>query len=243
MADQKDNPTQKPRRFYTAATVVEHQGGFGVALDGRLAKTPAGDRMIVPGRALAQLIAAEWQAQGEVIDLAAMPVSRLAFTAVDRAAQAHGALADEVARYAAADMLLYFAEGPTTLVELEVAHWGPVIAWAEQALGVDFVRATGIVHQDQPPQTLERIRTMAVALDAFALTGLTFAAGLFGSAILGFAVERGMLSGDAAFNLSRLDETYQEERWGLDDEAAARTANHRRDADMVQQWFAALRQR
>jgi chaperone required for assembly of F1-ATPase len=242
MADQKDNPTQKPRRFYALAEVVAHEGGFGVALDGRLAKTPDGDRMVVPKRAMAELLAAEWQAQSDVIDMAAMPVNRLAFTALDRAAQSHAALAEEVARYASADMLLYFAEAPTTLVELEVAHWGPVIAWAEGALGVSFVRATGIVHQDQPAETLERIRALAAELDAFALTGLTFAAGLFGSAILAFAVERGMLTGDAAFNLSRLDEAYQEERWGFDEEAAERTANHRRDADMVQQWFAALRQ-
>jgi chaperone required for assembly of F1-ATPase len=242
MADQKDNPTQKPRRFYTAAEVVAQAGGFGVMLDGRPVKTPAGDPMTVPKRALADLLAAEWRAQGEVIDLAAMPVNRLAFTALDRTAAAHDALAGEVARYAAADMLCYFAEGPKSLVELEVAHWGPVIAWAEETLGVSFVRATGIVHQDQPQQTLDRIRALAAALDAFALTGLTFAAGLFGSAILAFAVERGMLTGDAAFNLSRLDEAYQEERWGQDDDAAARTANHRREAEMVQQWFAALRQ-
>jgi chaperone required for assembly of F1-ATPase len=242
MADQKDNPTQKPRRFYTAAEVVAHAGGFAVALDGRLAKTPNGERMVVPRRAMAELLAAEWRAQEDVIDLAAMPVNRLAFTALDRAASAHEALAEEVARYAAADMLCYFAEAPTSLVELEVAHWGPVIAWAEGAFGLSFVRVTGIVHQDQPAQTLERIRALAAEMDAFALTGLTFAAGLFGSAILAFAVERGMLTGDAAFNLSRLDEAYQEERWGLDDEAAERTANHRREAEVVQQWFVALRQ-
>jgi chaperone required for assembly of F1-ATPase len=191
---------------------------------------------------LAELLAAEWRAQGEVIDMAAMPMTRLAFTALDRGAGAHHALADEVARYAAADLLCYFAEAPTRLVELEVAHWGPVIAWAEGALGVSFVRATGIVHRDQPPQTLARIRALAAELDAFALTGLTFAAGLFGSAILAFAVERAMLTGEAAFNLSRLDEAYQEARWGVDDEAANRSANLRRDAERVQQWFAALRQ-
>lgn len=237
-----DTSFDRPRRFYTTAAPVAHEGGFAVALDGRLARTPAGDRMVLPTHALAALLSAEWAAQGEVIDAAAMPANRLAFTALDRAAQARDGLAAEVARYAASDTLCYFAEALTRLVEREVAHWSPVLDWARDTLGLDFVRASGVVHKAQPPETLARVRSLAAELDDFSLTGLTFAAGLFGSAILAFAVQRAMLTGDAAFDLSRLDQAFQEEQWGVDFEAADKTEAERRDAQRLQAWFEALRE-
>ncbi|MNI93338.1 hypothetical protein D3C73_1512720 [compost metagenome] len=59
--------------------------------------------------------------------------------------------------------------------------------------------------------------------------------------MLGLAVQRGALSGEAALDLSRLDEAFTEERWGVDEEAAARTAAHRAEAALLQRWFEALR--
>ena len=49
------------------------------------------------------------------------------------------------------------------------------------------------------------------------------------------------LGPDAAFDLSRLDEAFQEERWGVDAEAAARTAARRAEFALLDQWFRALR--
>jgi len=115
-----------------------------------------------------------------------------------------------------------------------------VIDWAEGALGVAFRRVRGIVHQPQPEATLARIEALAASEDAFALAALGAAAALFGSAILAFALRAGQLTAEAAFELSRLDETFQEERWGVDAEAAARVAAMAREAAMLGRWFAAL---
>ncbi len=240
MAVHAQDPIQQLRKFYTEAAVEQGAGGFAVVLDGRPAKTPAGSLLVTPTRALGALLASEWNAQAERIEMASMPATRLAFTAIDRAQIAHAELADEVARFAASDVLCYFAEAPTPLVEAEIAHWGPVIAWAQDALGVAFVRASGVTYTPQPPDTIARLRQMAAEMDGFVLTGLVFASALFGSAILAFALRTAMLSGDAAFDLSRLDEAYQEARWGVDTEAATRTAAMRRDALVVEQWFKAL---
>ncbi len=237
----KSVAAERPKRFYTTAEAGPVDGGLGVLLDGRPVRTPAGTRLTLPTPALAQQVAAEWAAQGEHIILSDMLATRLAFTAIDRAAEARPQVAAEIAARAGADVLCYFAEGPDSLVELETARWGPVLDWAAEALGLELVRVCGLTHRPQPEATLERVKTLALDLSDFELTGMVNAAGLFGSAILAFALQRGHLGGDEALDLSRLDEAFQEERWGIDDEAAARTANMRREAGVLERWFAALR--
>lgn len=237
----KSQPPTRPRRFYAAAGMGVLEGGFSVLLDGRPVRTPGGVKLVLPTSALAQLIAAEWGLQGDHIVLPDMPMTQLAYTAVDRAADAREALADELARYTGSDLLCYLAEGPTALVERELAHWGPVLDWAQAELGLGLARTTGVIHQPQPPAALERARALALELDDFNLTGLIVAAGLFGSAVLALALHRGQLTGEAAFELSRLDDAFQEQQWGVDADAAARTAGLRREALALEKWFGALR--
>ena len=219
---------------------MPHEGGFAVALDARMLRTPAGARLILPGLALAELVASEWAAQEQVIDHGRMPVTRLAFTAADRIGAARAATAAEIARQAGADLLCYFAEAPKALTERQEARWGPLLDWAAQTLDLRFERARGILHRAQPQATLDRVEALALSLDDFALAGLALAAGLFSSAVLALALQRGVLSGDEAFDLSRLDEAFQEEQWGIDAEAAERTARLRDEAVMLEQWFRAL---
>jgi chaperone required for assembly of F1-ATPase len=240
MALRPDSPNPKPRRFYKAAAVAEQEAGFAATLDGRTAKTPAGGRLIVPTRALADAIGAEWAAQADVIDFAAMPLTRLAFTALDRADGADEAMVRGLVGRAEADALCYFAEAPQDLAARQTAQWSPVLDWAAEALGLHFVRVTGIVHSPQPPETLARVGALARELDGFSLTGLAFAAALFESAILALAVQRKRVSGLEAFGLSRLEEAYQEDRWGIDPEAAVRVEGLRRDATAVERWFEGL---
>ena len=235
-----DKPRQPPR-FYKTVAVVPAGDAFGVALDGRSAKTPGGRALCVPVEALAQLMAEEWAAQGQTIDMAAMPATRLAFTALDHAEAAREGMAEEVARYAGSDLLCYLAEEPRALAEREAAVWGPWLAWADQALGVKLTPSVGIAPVLQSPDALARVAALAGAMDDFRLTGLTYAAGLYGSAVLAFAVERGALPGHEAYEVSRLDEAFQEELWGIDDQARIRTENHRLEAAMIERWFAALR--
>jgi chaperone required for assembly of F1-ATPase len=234
-------PVEKPRRFYKTVEVAERDGGFVVLLDGRGLRTPGGRPLRAPTRALADLIAAEWAAQGETIEAAQMHATRLANTALDSIADAREATADQVARYAGSDLLLYFAEEPEGLVQRQSERWGPVLERAEAEARLSFVRAAGILHQAQPQESLEEVRRIARSLDDFGLAGLAFGAALFGSAILAIALQRGWLDGLQAFELSRLDEAWQEERWGVDDEAAERAARLREEAEMLGRWFRGLR--
>jgi chaperone required for assembly of F1-ATPase len=233
-------PVEKPRRFYKAVETAETDAGFGVLLDRRPLRTPGGNRVLLPTRALAELVAADWAAQTDVVELAGMHAARLANTAIDSIPRGRKEVADQVAAYAGSDMLLYFAEEPVALVRRQLERWGPLLDRAEAEARLSFVRASGIIHQAQPEATLAEIRAIALSLDDFGLAGLAYGASLFGSTVLAIGLLRGWVDADQAFELSRLDEAWQEEHWGVDAEAAERTARLRAEAAMLGRWFAAL---
>ncbi len=229
-----------PRRFYKAVDVAPADGGFAVQLDGRIPKSPRKSPLVLPTQALAALIAGEWDAQAQVINLNEMAATRRAFTAIDQIPPARDAVADEIAAYAGSDVLCYFAAHPSGLAARQAAQWGPWLDWAQAELDLTLDRTVGVVHRAQPPQTLERARALALAADDMALTALAEATALFGSAVLAFAIQRGRLSAREALDLSRLDEIFQIEQWGVDDEALARIEGHQREAAGLQAWFEAL---
>lgn len=229
---------ERMRRFYAAVATAPADGGFAVTLDGRVPRSPRGLPLVLPTQALAHLVAAEWAAQGEDILPATMPATRLAWTALATAEPgARQTSVERIVSFAGSDLLCYFADWPAELTARQAREWGPLIDWAEAALGVTFIRARGVLHQAQPAATLVRIAALAGAEDDFALAGLTAATALFGSAILGFALRRGEVTAETAFALSRLDETFQEEKWGVDAEAAARAEGMAAEAAMLGRWF------
>jgi len=231
---------ERLKRFWTDVDVKAGQGEYAVTLDGRTPKTPAHARLVLPTEAAARLVAGEWAAQGEFIDPGTMPATRLASTAIDRVSQVREPVADEIAAFSGSDLLCYLAEHPTALVAEQVRGWTPWRDWAALELGVVLEPAEGICHRAQDPAAIARVRELALRLDDFALTGLAMAAPLFGSAVLAIALQRGRLSGEAAFDLSRLDEGFQERQWGVDAEAAERTAARRAEAVLLERWFRAL---
>lgn len=230
---------ERLKRFWKTVDVRQGEGGWAVLLDGRSPKTPAGAPVALPTEAAAQMVADEWAAQGEFLDPATMPAQRLAATAIDRVSQVREAVAEEVAAYAGSDALCYPAEAPQSLVERQTREWTPWLDWA-RGLGVPLETASGITHRAQDPAAVARVRELALELDDFALTGLAALTPLLGSAVLALAVQRGVLTGEAAFDLSRLDEAFQESQWGVDAENAARTEARRAEAMLIDRWIKAL---
>ena len=231
---------ERLKRFWKAVDVVGGDDGWSITLDGRTPKTPAHAKLTLPTQAAAHLVAEEWAAQGEFIEPGTMPATRLASTAIDRVSQTRKPVADEIAAYAGSDALCYLAEHPTPLVTRQAREWAPWRDWAASELGVALEPAQGIVHRTQDPTAIARVRELALTLDDFALTGLATAVPLLGSAILGLALQRGALPGDTAFDLSRLEEAFQEEQWGIDADNADRTALRRAEAVLLERWFKAL---
>lgn len=236
-----DPLTAHPKRFYKAVSTQPHAvGGFAVMLDGRVPKTPERLPLALPTKALADLVAAEWEAQVEHVVPATMPATRLAYTALDRVSQTREAVAEQLAEYAGSDLICYFADAPAELVRRQQARWRPLLDWAGEELDLVLLPASGIIHQAQPPETLARMKALALEEGDLGLTGLAHAVPLLGSAVLALALRRGVLNAAEAFALSRLDEDFQIEQWGEDEEAKARADGLAAEVALLERWFRAL---
>lgn len=231
---------QRPKRFYTDVSITADNGLWRILLDKRSLRTAGGQPLAIPSEPLAEAIAAEWRAQDERIDLYTMHITRMAYGAVDRTPEAWEAAANEAARFAGTDLVCYLADGPAVLRDRQQAAWAPLREWAGQALGVQLDATVGIAPIAQPEASLQAVHAHATSLDVFRKAGLAHAIPLFGSAVLGLAVERGRLTAVDAYELSRVDEAFQTERWGEDAEAAKRTERGRAEAAALEAWFAAL---
>lgn len=229
---------EQVRRFWKDVQVTPDGDRWAVQLDGHTLKTPAKNPLIAPTRAAAQIIAQEWAAQEQIVDATSMPATRLASTAIDHIGSVREAVADEIAAYAGSDAICYLGEG--ALQRRQIEKWTPWRAWAQQELGIDLRPVIGVLHHAQPQVSLDRIRTLALLLDDFQLTGLAAATTLFGSTVLALALLEGALSGEEAFDLSRLESAFQEAQWGVDAEAAERAETMRREAGVLERWFRAL---
>ncbi|PTV95712.1 chaperone required for assembly of F1-ATPase [Rhodobacter aestuarii] len=208
------------KRFWKEATVEEAEGGFTVKLDGRAVKTPAKAALVVPTRAMAEAIAEEWQAQGEKVDPSSMPVTRSANAALDKVAAQKDEVAELIAAYGETDLLCYRAEKPEALVAQQCAAWDCWLDWAEQRYSARLSVTPGIVPILQPARALVALGKRVEACDIWELAALHDLVGLTGSLILGLAVAEGALAGEAAWDLSRVDEEWQIAQWGADEEAA-----------------------
>jgi chaperone required for assembly of F1-ATPase len=218
------------RRFYKVASVEADEAGFSIQLDGKPVRTPLRRQLIAPVRSIADEIAAEWNEQGEEISPSAMPMTRLANSALDTVADAPEAVAAETLRYAGSDLICYRAGHPEQLVRRQEEAWNPVLQWADAALGARFILAEGIVFAEQPKPAIEAV---ARAIDAverpFGLAALNVMTTLTSSVLLALAMAGGRLSPDEAWVAAHVDEDVQAQAWGVDEEAQTRRENRRVD--------------
>lgn len=210
-----------PKRFWSSVTVTETEGGFGIALDDKPVNTPSKTRLIVPSRGLADLIAAEWDAQQGKVDPRTMPATRAANSALDKVRPQMTDVADLIAAYGESDYLCYRATSPDALINRQATLLDPVLDWAAIALNARLTTGPGVVPIAQDPMAIAELRDRVHQFDHFQLTGFHDLVSLSGSLILGFAVALQIQSPDQVWSLSRIDEDWQAEHWGADDEATA----------------------
>jgi chaperone required for assembly of F1-ATPase len=217
--------TRGPRRtrFYAHAGVVDSSGGFAITLDDKPIRTPSGRPLVAPTRTIADGIAAEWNAQKEIIDPLTMPLTRFANSVVDAVVDRVEAVADDIAKYLGSDLLFYRAGHPEALVAREAAAWDPVLFWAADALGAHFILAEGIVHVRQPDSAIAAARG-ALPADPWSVAALHVVTTLTGSALLALALLHGVLDQDQVWAAAHVDEDWNIAQWGVDQEVAARRA-------------------
>jgi chaperone required for assembly of F1-ATPase len=214
---------QLRRRFYKHAHVDQSDGGFAVRLDGRAVRTPARRILEVPTRALADALGAEWNAQEELIDPSRMPLTRLANSIIDGVVDAPAAVAAEIEKYLASDLVVYRAPGPQGLVARQAQAWDPLVDWARETLGAGFVLAEGIGFVAQPASAMAAARA-AIPRDPWRLGALAAITTLTGSALIALVVLAGRLSAAAAWAAAHVDEDWNIDYWGRDETALERRA-------------------
>ncbi|ATF16985.1 ATP12 family chaperone protein [Phaeobacter gallaeciensis] len=219
----------KQKRFWKTVSVAETEDGFAVELDGRRVRTPAKAALAVPGRDMAEAIAAEWEAQTESVDPSTMPVTRSANAAIDKVSHQHGEVSDMLSDYGDSDLLCYRAEMPAELVQRQAEIWDPALEWAAETLGARLEPRSGILHAPQNPEALARLRGLVHEMTPFQLAAFHDLVAMSGSLVLGFAAAKGWRPADQIWEMSRLDELWQEQQWGQDEEAQA-TADLKRHA-------------
>lgn len=214
----------KAKRFYKKVAVAPLESGFGITLDGRSLKTPGKQALYVDTAHIAQLVAEEWDAQDETIRPETMPVTRLVNVALELTPHNRDKLAEEARNYAGTDLLCYRAAEPVALARRQAEGWDPVLSWAKSE-GITLKTTDSVIAIEQAPESLDVVARFAETLDDLKLTLFVHLTAVFGSAILSMAVLKKHLTGSQAFDLSRLDNLYQIEHWGEDEEAAEIAAN------------------
>jgi len=238
-------PAAPVQRFYKAVTVGAAEsaagGAFRILLDGRAVRTPGRAEGLLPTRAVAEAVAGEWAAQHDVLDPQSMPLTGLAWTALDRVRPARAEIVEAVGANAAHDLLCYRAEGPVDLAARQQALWQPLLDWLALTFDAPLAVTAGIVSVEQPPAALAALARAVAARDDFALAALSAATAATGSLVIALALVEGRIDAEAAFAAAQLDESYQLERWGEDAEAARRRAAIRAELAAVERFVALLR--
>ena len=234
-------PENTMTRFYKEASIEAAEGGWAVTLDGRQMKTPERKTFLVPNKTLAEHVAAEWDGQGDTVQIPTLHLTRLVNVALDRAGTQRAGMVDELVKYCETDLLCFLAETPADLRARQTEAWGPVRDWASKALDIMLMEVPGgVLAAPQPPASLEAARTYGDGLNDLRLTGVNFGLGLFGSALLSIAVCEKRLSAEEAYEMSILDELYQAEQWGTDEENEARLTNNRVQASALGKFFSSF---
>lgn len=217
------------KRFYTKVDVAGADDSWIVNLDGRPLKTQGGRPQAVPSARLADMLAAEWRNQGEEIDPAAFRLRDMTDYAIDFVRKDREAVIDKLLGYAETDTLCYRADPEDALYRRQQEIWEPLLTETETRENVRFHRVSGIVHRAQPSETLATFRGRLKTLDHFRLAALEQLVSLSASLCIGLAALDPDADTDALWDAANLEEDWQAELWGHDEEAAERRERRRRD--------------
>lgn len=220
------------RRFWKQVSLEQGAFGHALRLDGRALKTPMRNALYLPTKALADAVVAEWEAVGEVLDPAAMPMTGFANAAIDHVAPDPAAFASAIAAYAESDAFCYRAAADEPLAPKQAEIWDPWLDWAQGRYDVSFRIVEGVLHQPQPEATLEKLRAAVRARGTFELAAMAKLAHLAGSLIAVMAIVERAGDAQSLWEATCLEELWQEQNWGADHWAQKNRAD--REAEFMQ---------
>lgn len=230
------------KRFWKQAGITDGENGFAISLDGKPLKTPAKAEMVLPSRALAAMVAEEWNAVEDKLHPEDMPATRMANAAIDKVSTQFDEVAEMLAAYGDSDLLCYRATDPQALVARQGEKWDPLLDWAEAEFGARLKPVSGVMHVAQDPQALDCLRKHVFAFTPFELAAFHDLVTISGSLVLAFATTKSLLKLEELWSCAILDELWQEQQWGEDDEALALRMRKKQDFFHAARFFASCKQ-
>ena len=201
-------------------------------------QTPRALPLAVPQEKLAQAILHECLAQKEErLDLRTMPMTQMTLTVIDIASTQRSAIINGIVRYGETELVCQRAADPVDLIEKQHAVWQPYLDWCKASFKADLLTGSGIVPFEQNIDALAALRAAVEVYDDYKLIGLSEAAGISGSLVLGLALVTGHATAKLVFEAAELDTLWQKAKWGEDPATAARHLSIQRDLDDCVRWF------
>ncbi len=213
---------QKIKRFYSDVDIDGDENGFQITLDKRPIKSAGQQILQLPNEKMAEQLANEWRQQKEFIDFTNMPVMRFASAVRDNIIPRPNEARAEILKYAHSDLLCYRVSEPDSLIKQQTSLWDPVLRQFKDELNIEFVTSTGIQYVEQAGESMKRIEALIAPFESYQLGAVHLLTVLTGSAILAIALRNDWLTVEAAWQCAHLDEDFQAEHWGEDDEAILR---------------------
>ena len=225
------------RRFYKEVGIERIDEGYLIQLDGKIVKTPAKDRLVVMNKPMALAIVEEWDAQEEHIDPETMMLTKLANTAIDRVRGREHEIITEIVKYISSDLLCYRSESPKELVIRQCETWDTLLNRFEKELGIKLETVSGIMYAEQSEEALENAYKHLQSFDIYALSAIHNITTMLGSAVLAVSLANQYITLEDAWHAAHIDEDWQIEQWGSDEEAAARRQNRLREMRLTAQFL------
>ena len=229
MQTDKGNPFSMMKRFYTLASSKKTDDGHVIQLDGKTVKTPLGQDMAAPTKALAEAIVAEWGAQEEKIKPDTMPLTQILTTALDKIRDREK-ITESVMKYLDTDLVCYWAKEPEELATKQKEIWGKWVKWFDQHFEVPLYHTTKIDAIKQDAEAHKRVWNYIEALDDYYFTTLHITTSLSGSLVLALAFCEGDITPEELFEASYLEELYKGKIYNEDLHGASPDEEAERDA-------------
>ncbi len=221
------------KRVYKLASYNKTQDGFIIQLDGKTVKTPLGQELMAPSRAVADEVLREWMAQGDDVVPDSMPITQILITATDRMRE-RNAITETLLKYLDTDLLCYRVKEPVELGKLQKETWDRWLTWFDEHFESPLEVTYKIDALKQDADTRKQIWNYLEALDDYYFTVLQIATSLSGSIVLGLAFLEHEASPEDVFNAAELEEIYYagvagEEQYGPDPVQERRQATLKRE--------------
>lgn len=235
-----DSPCANPKeKVHITITVVD--GGYAL-MNGKIpARTPLGFPLVLPNEGLAAAVAAEWAGQGQKVNKALLRLTPLVCVAIDLANQNLEAVLADVVPYIDTDLVCYRAGDIEELFIQQHTLLEPILAWAKERFDIALVTTGGLMPVAQPSRNRQLLTDILAAHDSWNLAAFAAAVKLLGSAVLALALLEGRLSAQEVFALAHLEEAYETQKWGKDEEKEKLLGAKKEDIQSVETFLRLLK--